>query len=485
MAAVAVSALLYIGNSRAHQMPQMRPEETHADGERLEARRRELFYASREGLQYGVPKQAISHAVSAMHEMEGAMVAHAGAAPGAISVPAVTQTWTFIGPQPIMEKSNFTGSAIGNPVAMTGRMTAVAADARGVIVAGAASGGLWVSTNNGGSFAPVFESQPTEAIGAIALDTTTNPSTIYVGTGEGNNSIDSLYGSGIYKSIDLGQHWTSLATGTFDRAAFTSMAIDTTTTPGRARIFAGATSGFSGNRADAGIFETDTTKAGLWVSTNGGTTWSQYPESVFRNCDLIGDGTAPCAADDVVIDPTNPQNVYVGIDTDDVYYSHDGGATFHAAAFPGVNFLEGRQSLAVGPAVPFPLGPSPTVGGVVYAMLGSDDGTEYSGMFASFDAGLTWDSGGTVNTPEFPSFTSGPVSIDGSNPNNFSQSFYDQAMLVSPTDPSTLWFGGVGLYKSAGSYAHSWVFLAPNGGVHSDQHALAFGSGQQPNSGRQ
>ena len=199
-----------------------------------------------------------------------------------------------------------------------------------------------------------------------------------------------------------------------------------------------------------------------------------YPESAFRNCDLFGDGTAPCAADDVVIDPTNPQNVYVGIDTDDVYYSHDGGATFHAASFPGVNFLEGRQSLAVGPAVAFPLGPSPTVGGVVYAMIGELEGSEYSGMFASFDAGLTWDSGGTVNTPTFPTFTSGATSIDGTNPNNFSQSFYDQAMLVSPTDPSTLWFGGVGLYKSAGSYAHSWIFLAPNGGVHSDQHALAF-----------
>ena len=59
--------------------------------------------------------------------------------------------------------------------------------------------------------------QPTQAIGAVALDTTTTPSTIYVGTGEGNGSIDSLYGAGIFKSANLGQTWTSLdnPTGNF------------------------------------------------------------------------------------------------------------------------------------------------------------------------------------------------------------------------------------------------------------------------------
>ena len=76
--------------------------------------------------------------------------------------------------------------------------------------------------------------------------------------------------------------------------------------------------------------------------------------------------------------------------------------------------------------------------------------------------------------PTIPSVTSNGTTIDGTNPNNFSQSFYDQAMLVSPTDPSTVFFGGVGLYKSAGSYGHLWTFLAANGGVHSDQHALVW-----------
>ena len=106
-------------------------------------------------------------------------------------------------------------------------------------------------------------------------------------------------------------------------------------------------------------------------------------------------------------------------------------------------------------------------------MIGASDGIEYANMFASFDAGATWNPG-TVLQPMIPSYTANGTTIDGTNPNNFSQSFYDQAMLVSPTDPATVYFGGVGLYKAAGSYAHSWTFLAPNGGIHSDQHAMTW-----------
>jgi hypothetical protein len=357
---------------------------------------------------------------------------------------------------------------------MTGRITSVAADSTGLIVTGAASGGLWVSTNNGTSFVSVFDNEPTEAIGAIALDTTTSPSTIYVGTGEGNNSVDSLYGAGLFKSSDLGQTWTPLGpSGTFDHGAFTSLAIDTTTTPGTPRIFAGITSGFSGSRADAAIFETVAADAGLWFSSNGGTTWTHYPESTFGNCDLLEGNSAPCPADDVVIDPLNPQNVYVAIDTSDVYYSNNGGQTFTAATFPGGTISQGRDSLAIGPKVGPPTGPSNPPGGAAYAMIGAADGREYSNLLVSFDAGTTWNPA-TISTPTVPSFTADGVTIDGTSSSNYSQSFYDQALLVNPSDASTLYFGGIGLYLSAGNYAHSWTFLAPNGGIHPDVHAMVW-----------
>ncbi len=405
----------------------------------------------------------------------GSSSAAANAIGGFSAAPAaLSGSWLLLGPKPMSEKANFTGAVVGNPVTMTGRITSVAADNTGLIVAGAASGGLWLSTNNGSNFTSVFDSQPTQAIGAIALDTTTTPSTIYVGTGEGNGSIDSLYGNGLYKSSDLGQTWISLGpAGTFDHGAFTALALDVTTTPGTPRIFAGVTSGFSASRAEAGIFETDASKAGLWFSANGGNSWSHYSEAIFGNCDLIGDGSAPCPADDVKVDPTNPMNVYVGIDQLNVYYSNDGGATFNPAIFPGNQIFQGRQSLAIGPRVGPPTGPSNPTGGVVYAMIGSDDGLEYAKMFASFNAGAIWNPG-TVLTPTIPSFTANGITLDGIDPANLSLSFYDQALLVSPTDGSTLWFGGVGLYKSAASWGHSWTFLAPTGGTHPNQHALAW-----------
>src|ERR1700693_675214 len=314
----------------------------------LEAQQRERFYASKHGVQFGVPKQAFAKAMSQTRTRQQRLQTKAAA----IGVPATTSTWNFIGPQPMAEKANYNGNAVGSSMQMTGRLTSVAADATGLIVTGAASGGLWVSTNNGGNFVSVFDNEPTEAIGAVALDTTTTPSTIYVATGEGNGSIDSLYGAGIYKSTNLGTTWTQIGTiATFDHAAFTSLAIDPLTTPGKVRIFAGATSGYSAGRADPGEFETDASKAGLWRSTDGGTTWLQYGESTVGGADLNAPGQsppppiAPCPADEVKIDPFNLQNIYVSIDGSTqpastgsgLYYSNNGGVTFTAANFPGGN----------------------------------------------------------------------------------------------------------------------------------------------------
>jgi hypothetical protein len=451
----------------------------------LRASQREQYLTSRQGLQYGVPKHAIAHAKAHRLAMTGNQVgpaqASATTARASSAVP-VTQ-WGKLGPLPMSQKANFTGSAIGSNVLMTGRVTSVAADATGLIVAGTASGGLWVSTNNGQSFTSVFDSEPTEAIGAVALDTTTTPSTIYVGTGEGNGSVDSLYGAGMFKSINLGQTWTPVGpTGTVDQSAFTSIAIDTKTTPGTPRIFAGITTGYSGSRADSGMPESDASQSGLWFSSNGGSSWSHYPESAFGNCDLHnpGSGSYPCPADDVVIDPSNPQNVYVAIDGYNIYYSNNGGSTFAPAFLPG-NPGQGRQSLAVGPMASSPQGPSNPTGGTVYAMIGDAADEAYSGLFVSFDSGMTWNNTASLSSaqlPTVPSYTSGipgDVTIDGtSDTANFSQSFYDQAMLVSPTDASTVYFGGVGLYLSSGNYGNSWTFLAPNGGIHSDIHALTL-----------
>jgi hypothetical protein len=75
--------------------------------------------------------------------------------------------------------------------------------------AAAASGGVWKTSNAGTSFTPVFDSQGSYSIGCVVLDPT-NPSVVWVGTGEGNNQRSVAYGDGVYKSEDGGKSWKNM-----------------------------------------------------------------------------------------------------------------------------------------------------------------------------------------------------------------------------------------------------------------------------------
>jgi photosystem II stability/assembly factor-like uncharacterized protein len=69
---------------------------------------------------------------------------------------------------------------------------------------GTASGGLWKSTSGGIKWEPIFDKEVTASIGAVKIQQS-NPSVIWVGTGEGNprNSLNGGYG--VYKSLDGGK----------------------------------------------------------------------------------------------------------------------------------------------------------------------------------------------------------------------------------------------------------------------------------------
>ena len=394
-------------------------------------------------------------------------------------------TWQFIGPQPMLNAlPNFGGPIPGATFNATGRISALAADPStpGRLFVGAANGGVWMSTDGGSTFTPIGDALPTQAIGALALDAVhTSPPTLYVATGEANNAIDTYYGQGLFQSRDLGATWLPLAPGTFDQAAFSSLAIDTSQNP--PILFAAVSFAFSSGRGRPAFVVSDRMQNGLWKSTDGGNSWMHYPAATFRCVLLPTPSTTPCPAEDVRLDPQNPSDVYVAIRFNNVFISHDGGTTFTAACFTNdtpcsfpsaLNQLD-RASLAVGPPTPgAPLacsgGTQPC--GTLYAMLGAPNRSTYVGFFTSSDGGATWVA---ATVPSWPNPNG--TTIDGTTPGNFSQEFYDQALLVSPTDPATVLFGGVGLYASTDAGA-SWTFLAQNGGIHSDQHALALDADQ-------
>src|SRR5882724_5696376 len=101
-------------------------------------------------------------------------------------------TMIFAGPMPAQEAKfdSDTISGLGarniGSAAMSGRVAAIAAvkeDGRLTVYIGAASGGVWKSSNGGTTFKPVFDKEGAQSIGAVAIDPQA-PKTIWAGTGE-------------------------------------------------------------------------------------------------------------------------------------------------------------------------------------------------------------------------------------------------------------------------------------------------------------
>lgn len=418
---------------------------------------REKYLANRRGTAFGVPRDAYANAVAAMHSMESRE--SEPSAVEAVTVPAATATpfWTALGPLPITNQVPIFGTdPIGGALASaSGKVTAIAVDptTSGRLFIGTSGGGVWMSTNGGTSFTPIFEAQPTLAIGAVTLDPTTSPPTIYVGTGEGNNTVDSYFGLGLFISTDLGNTWVqNTGGGAFTDLSCSRIAIDTTKTP--RVIYAAMSTGSSSNRAGVNFIESNVINNGLWKSPDGGMTWSQVPFTSQLACPNFG---GFCPAEDVAIDPVVPSNVFTAIYQYGVFGSNNGGASWYAINFPGVaNSQIGRASLT-------------TRNNNVYVALGATDGIEFLGFFRASDAGH-------VFIPIQAPFANLPTStIDGTSPSNFSRADYDNVFLIDASDSSgaTVIFGGVGIYRSTNN-GTQWTFLGQNGGVHSDQHALAI-----------
>src|SRR5437868_1305910 len=94
--------------------------------------------------------------------------------------------------------------------AMSGRISAVEGvkepSGKITLFVGAASGGVWKSDDSGTRFRPVFDEQPVQSIGAIAIDPK-NTKNVWIGTGESWTRNSVSIGNGVYKSTDGGETW--------------------------------------------------------------------------------------------------------------------------------------------------------------------------------------------------------------------------------------------------------------------------------------
>ncbi len=152
-----------------------------------------------------------------------------------------------------------------------------------VFYIGVVNGGVWKSTNYGRTWQPIFDSQPTGSIGAVAVAPSA-PDTVYVASGEGLHRPDLSVGDGIYKSTDGGATWTHL--GLRDGQQIPTLAVDPHDPN---RVFAAVAGHPYGPNPERGIYR----------STDGGQTFSKV---LYKDEDIGGK--------DVKIDPSDSNIVY-------------------------------------------------------------------------------------------------------------------------------------------------------------------------------
>ena len=74
---------------------------------------------------------------------------------------------------------------------------------------GAASGGVFKTVDGGVHWSPVFDDQPAQSIGALAIDPT-NPNVVWAGTGEAHIRSNVSIGNGVYRTTDGGMTWAHM-----------------------------------------------------------------------------------------------------------------------------------------------------------------------------------------------------------------------------------------------------------------------------------
>jgi photosystem II stability/assembly factor-like uncharacterized protein len=147
----------------------------------------------------------------------------------------------------------------------------------------AVNGGVWKTTDFGHTWFPIFDSQDSGSVGAIAV-APSDPNIIYVGSGEGLQRPDLAVGDGIYKSGDAGKTWEHL--GLRDAQQIAAILVDPKDPN---RLFVAAVGHPYGPNTERGVFR----------STDGGRSFEKV---------LYKDENSGAA--DLAFDPTNAQTMY-------------------------------------------------------------------------------------------------------------------------------------------------------------------------------
>jgi photosystem II stability/assembly factor-like uncharacterized protein len=240
---------------------------------------------------------------------------------------------------------------------------------------GAASGGIWKTTDSGSHWEPIFDDQPVSSIGSLAISPA-EPNLIWAGTGESHIRSHISVGAGIYKSVDAGKTWKLMGlekTGRIARIVIDPRNTDT--------VLVAALGHSYGPQQERGVFRT----------TDGGKTWERV---------LFVDPNT--GASDLLMDPSNSRVLYAGMwpleirtwgresggPGSGLHKSTDGGLTWKKLTGRGLpTRTTGKVTLAIAPSNP----------NRVYALIETGDGVPVNGketdrgkLWRSEDGGETW-----------------------------------------------------------------------------------------------
>ena len=230
---------------------------------------------------------------------------------------------------------------------------------------GAASGGVWKTSNHGTTFSPIFDSYGSYSIGCITL-APSNPNTVWVGTGENNNQRSVAYGDGVYKSLDGGESFENMGLKTSEHIGKIIVHPQDENT-----VWVAAYGPVWSKGGERGVYKT----------TDGGKTWKRTLE--------ISEHTGIA---EIQIDPTNSNILYAsahqrrrrewtyigGGPESGLYKSTDGGETWREINNGLPKEEMGRIGIAVSPVDP----------NYVYA-IAEGRGKE-GGFYRSTNKGESW-----------------------------------------------------------------------------------------------
>jgi len=321
------------------------------------------------------------------------------------------------------------------PVNTGGRVTdiEIPIDQSQTYYVGAASGGIFKTTDAGQTWQPIFDDQAMLSIGDIEISRN-NTDVLWVGTGEVNAGGGSLAydGDGIYLSQDGGTTWQTK--GLPDVGSIGKILIDPNDDN---TIFVGA----------MGPLFRDDTNRGVYRSTDGGDNWEQ----VLFVSDITG-------VIDMAIHPSDGAIIYAaswererrpqyrdyGGETSRIYRSIDGGDSWQelTVGLPVDPNDKGRISIAIARSNP----------DVLYARYADATGSIH-GVYRTSDGGDSW------------------TEVNSSDLTNVGFHWWFRGLFVDPSDENTLYNVDFVVEKSTDG-GNSWFTAFPD--VHVDQHAMAF-----------